>query len=98
MSLILPNDLAAPLALAAHFAAGLALGAIFFLALWRSARAFVEGGSASAVIALTLGRFALLGGALTLASFEGAPRLLALAAGALTAREAVVRRIKSAAP
>ena len=65
---------------------------LYFLALWRSARLFVGGGSALAAIALALGRFVLLGGALTLASFEGA-RLLALAVGVLIARAAVVRRV-----
>ncbi len=98
MSLIASNGFAAAalFGLAAHFAAGFALGVVYFLALWRSARLFGEGGGAIAVLALALGRIALLGGALTLASFEGAPRLLAMAAGALIAREAVVRRIKGA--
>lgn len=100
MSLFAPDGFgpAALPGLAAHFAAGLALGAVYFLALWRSARLFGEGGGAIAVLALALGRIALLGGALTLASFEGAPRLLTMAAGALVAREIVVRRVKGAAP
>jgi hypothetical protein len=98
MSSTVPDLICALLPLGAHFVAGGALGAVFFLALWRSARGFAEGANVFSVIGLALGRFALLGGALTLASFEGAPRLLAMAAGALVAREAVVRRVKRIAP
>jgi hypothetical protein len=79
--------------MAAHLAAGFALGLVYFLAIWRSARLFAEGGRALSVLSLTIARIALLGGALTLASLEGAPRLLAMALGALIARAAVVRKI-----
>ena len=40
-----------------------------------------------------IGRFALLGGLLTLASLEGAPPLLAMALGVLVARVVVMRRV-----
>ena len=45
-----------------------------------------------------IGRFALLGGLLTLASLEGALPLLAMALGVFIARFAVMRRIREAAP
>ena len=96
MSLFSPEALAAvaaPAGLAAHLAAGFALGVVYFLAIWRSARLFGEGGRAISVLSLTIARVALLAGALTLASLEGAPRLLAMALGALVARAVVVRKI-----
>jgi F1F0 ATPase subunit 2 len=79
--------------LAAHLTAGFALGVVYFLAIWRSARQFGESGSATSVLSLTAARIALLLGALTLASLEGAPRLLAMALGALIARAVVVRKL-----
>ncbi len=81
------------LGLAAHLAAGFALGVAYFAALWLSARLIAEGGRAASALSLTAARIALLGGALTLASLEGAPRLLATALGAMIARAVVVRRI-----
>jgi hypothetical protein len=44
-------------------------------------------------IALMVGRFALLGGLLTMASLEGALPLLAMALGVLVARFVVMRRV-----
>ncbi|MGO4869829.1 MAG: ATP synthase subunit I [Roseiarcus sp.] len=79
--------------LAAHLAAGFAVGVVYFLAIWRSARLFGEGGRAITVLSLTIARVALLVGSLTLASLEGAPRLLAMAFGALIARAVVVHKI-----
>jgi hypothetical protein len=84
--------------LAAHFAAGFALGLVYFLAAWRSALLFGEGGRTISALSLTIARIALLAGALTLASLEGAPRLLAMALGALIARAAIVRKIGGVAP
>jgi hypothetical protein len=89
----LPSHALALLGLAAHAAAGFALGVVYFLALWRSARLFAEGGRAMSALSLTAARIALLGGALTWASLEGAPRLIAMALGALIARAVVVRKI-----
>ena len=85
--------LAALAGLAAHLAAGLALGVVYFLALWRSARLFAEGGRAIPALSLTAARIALLGGGLVVASFEGATPLMATALGALIARALVVRKI-----
>jgi len=96
VSLLSLNGFAAVLALiglASRLAAGFALGLVYFLAIWRSARLLGEGGRAISVLSLTIARIALLGGALTLASLEGAPRLLAMALGALLARAAVVRAV-----
>lgn len=101
MSWIFANGVAAVAAfggLAAHLSAGFALGLVYFLAIWRSARLFAEGGRPISALSLTIARIALLGGALTLASLEGAPRLLAMALGALIARAAVVRKFGGAAP
>ncbi len=96
VSLFSSNGFALALALVglgAHVAAGFALGVVYFLAIWRSARLIGEGGRAISVISLAMARIALLGSALTLASLEGAPRLMAMALGALVARAAVLRAV-----
>ena len=49
-------------------------------------------------IALMIGRFALLGGLLTLASLEGALPLLVMALGVFVARTVVMRSVRRAAP
>jgi len=81
------------LGLAAHLAAGIALGLLYFHGLWRNARRLARGGRVTTTIALMIGRFALLGGLLTLASLEGALPLLAMALGVFMARSVVVRRV-----
>ena len=86
------------LSLAAHLAAGIVLGVLYFRSQWRNVCRFIGGGRATTTIALMIGRFALLGGLLTLASLEGAPLLLVMALGVLTARSAVMRRFREAAP
>ena len=86
------------LRLPAHLAAGIVLGIFYFRGLWWNARQFTDGGRATATIALMVGRFALLGALLTLASLEGALPLLMMALGVLIARSAVVRRVREAAP
>ena len=45
-----------------------------------------------------IGRFALLGVLLTLASLEGALPLLVMALGVLIARSVVMRRVREVAP
>ena len=84
------------LSLAAHLAAGIALGVFYFRSLWWNARRFAAGGRAITAAALMIVRFALLGGLLTLASLEGAPPLLMMALGVLTARPVVIRRVREA--
>jgi F1F0 ATPase subunit 2 len=86
------------LSLSAHLTAGIVLGVLYFRGLWWSARRFTGGGRAATTIALMLGRFALLGGLLTLASLEGALPLLVMTLGVLIARSAVVRRVREVAP
>ena len=86
------------LSLAAHLAAGVVLGFIYFQSLWWNASRLTGGGRATTAIAFTVGRFALLGGLLTLASLEGALPLLMLALGVLIARPVVMRRVRGAVP
>ena len=94
------SGLAGPLALlglAAHLAAGFAVGVVYFLAIWRSANRLAAGASRTFVLAATAGRIALLVGSLTLASREGAPALLTLALGLLIARAFVLRKLSGVA-
>ena len=79
------------LILCVHLAAGLALGALYFRAVWWCARLFAGGGRAATLIVLTIGRLAVLGGLLALASLEGAAPLLTMALGVLVARSAALR-------
>ena len=80
------------LILAANLLAGYGVGRLYFLALWRSARGFTAGGSIIVLVALSVGRLAVIGTALTLASFEGALPLLSAAGGVLIARAVALRR------
>jgi hypothetical protein len=86
------------LGLAAHLGAGFALGILFYRSLWWSARRFAARGSLATIIALMIGRFALMGAILALASFEGALPLLTMALGMFLARFAVMNGIREAAP
>ncbi len=79
------------LGLGAHFGIGFGLGILYFRSLWWSTRRFA--GSIAAIIALMIGRFALIGGALALASLEGALPLLIMALGVLFARFAVINGV-----
>ncbi len=81
--------------LAAYFAGGILLGLIYFRGLWWNARLFTADGHARTAILLMVGRVALLGGLLTLASLEGAGPLLVMALGVLIARFIVMRRLPS---
>ncbi len=84
--------------LAAHLAAGIVLGIFYFHALWWIARLFALGGRATTTVALMIGRFALLGGLLALASLEGALPLLVMVLGVFIARSAVMCRVGEATP
>jgi hypothetical protein len=88
---------ATALILAAHFAAGIALGIAYFTAVWWNARQFALGGGMVTTIALIVGRFVLLGGGLALTSLEGALPLLLTALGVVLARFAIMRRVREAA-
>ncbi len=95
MSIWLPNDfgaLAKAAIVAGHLVAGIGIGIVYFNAVWWNARLFVEGGKPTAAIALTVGRFLVLGGLLTMASLEGALPLLASAGGVLLGRSIAMRR------
>jgi hypothetical protein len=80
-----------PLALALFAAAGVAVGVIFFRALRWGARVLVEGGAVSTALALTLGRFGLVGVLLYFAVRAGAVPLLAASAGIFMGRFLVMR-------
>lgn len=84
--------------LAVCLALGGAVGALYFRSLWWTTRRFGADGRATVAVALMVGRFVLLGGALFLASLAGAGPLLTMALGILVARSVVVRRVRAAAP
>jgi len=77
-----------------NLSVGIALGYMYFRGVWWSTRRLVVGGRVATTIILTLGRFALLGGVLTVAGREGALPLLTMAFGVLVARSAVMRRVR----
>ena len=83
------------LVLIAHVAVGVGIGDLFFRALWWNTRTIVEGGGVASAIALTLSRFLLLGGLLTLAAFEGAAPLLAASVGVFAGRFFVLRSFRN---
>ena len=83
---------------AAHLAAGILLGLVYFWSLWRNALLFTPGGPLIMAIILVLARFAILGGILGLASLEGALSLLSIALGILVARLLVTRRMLESIP
>lgn len=89
-------SLAVLVGLSLHFAAGLLLGLFYFRSLWWIARLITFGRHVKISIALTLARFTILGGLLTLASLEGAPSLLMMALGTVTARPLVMRSVRGA--
>ncbi|CAN5910211.1 hypothetical protein BH11PSE13_BH11PSE13_42390 [soil metagenome] len=84
------------LLLAAHLAAGFGLGWLYFYGLWRNARMFASGATVGKVIALSVGRFVLLGAVLVPVAIEGALPLLATALGIFIARFVSVRNKKAA--
>jgi F1F0 ATPase subunit 2 len=84
--------------LAAHLAAGITLGVLYFRSLWWNVRQYIGGTPVVTTIALTIGRFVLLGGLLTLASREGALPLLMLSLGVMVGRSVVMGRVGEPAP
>ncbi len=93
-----PPGWAVLLSLTVHLAAGLALGALYFRSIWWTARRFIGGGRLTAMIAMAVARFSLLGALLTLASLEGALPLLAMALGLLVSRAVVMRGVREVVP
>jgi hypothetical protein len=88
----------AVLVFAIHLGVGFGVGILYFRSLWWSARRFAGQGGVATIIALTICRFALIGGVLALASLEGALPLLMMALGVLVARFAVTKEVREATP
>ncbi len=79
-----------------HLVLGFALGLVYFILVWGSARRFAAGGRAGVSILLVFGRLAVLASVLIVTSLEGAGPLLATALGLLVARPMVMRRHREA--
>lgn len=94
MTLLLDNTAVTVAAeIGAGLAVGLAIGTMYFAALWRVTRDTVEGGSVFRLIGLQMLRLVLTGAALTLVTvYGGALALIAAAGGIVGARELVLRR------
>jgi len=85
------------ISLAAHLAAGIALGVLYFRSLWWNVCRYIGGAHVVTAIALTIGRFIFVGGLLTLASLEGALPLLMTSLGVLVGRSVVMGRVRETA-
>jgi F1F0 ATPase subunit 2 len=81
-----------------YLAAGIAAGILYFKCLAWTVRLFATGGGATKAIVLMIGRIALLGGLLALASRQGALPLLMMALGVFIARFVMVRRVLAVEP
>lgn len=84
--------------LAAHFGAGLGVGAVHFYGLWRVSNRITGGGRTLSTIVLLIGRWIVLIAFLALAGLEGAAPLLFLGLGVLFARHRIMRRVGAIAP
>jgi len=73
------------------FAVGAGVGLAYFRALRLTTDMIVGGGSALLVLALTLGRLALLGAIFFVMALAGGPALLAALAGILVAKALMLR-------
>jgi hypothetical protein len=94
----LPLAWAVPLDLAAYLGVGYGVGVLYFRSIWWNARRFAGRGGLVAIIALMIGRFAVIAGVLALASLEGALPLLVMALGVIVARFAVMNGVRAAVP
>jgi F1F0 ATPase subunit 2 len=81
-----------------YIAAGIVAGILYFRCLEWNVRLFSEGGGGTVTIVLIVGRVALLGGMLGLASHQGALPLLMMALGVFIARFAITRRVLAVQP
>jgi F1F0 ATPase subunit 2 len=79
-----------------YLAVGICLGLLYFGGLWWNAHLLAAPGGTRMAFAVMAGRFAMLGGALALASWRGAGPLLAMAFGILVARAVVMRQVRAA--
>jgi F1F0 ATPase subunit 2 len=75
---------------------GLALGLLYFGGLWWNAHLLAQPGRMRMALAIMTARFAMLGGALSLAAGQGARPLLTMACGVLLARCLVMHRLRVA--
>lgn len=73
-----------------HLMLGFCAGQLYFRSVWHSARLFTA--RPGRAVGLTVFRFGLAAGMLTLAAWEGALPLLAAAMGLMLARPFLVRR------
>jgi hypothetical protein len=89
---------AIPISIAAHLIAGGGVGVLYFRGLLWNANLLSQGGRTATAIILLVGRFAVLGSMLTLASLEGALPLLVTTLGVLIGRFAVMRSVGTVAP
>ncbi len=87
-----------PIDLGAHAVAGVALGWLYFSAIWWNARHFAARGQVAAIGGLAVARFAVLGAVLAWVSRQGAPPLLATTLGVLVARAVLLRRFGTVTP
>lgn len=87
------------LVLIGFLAVGLAIGTIYFAAMWWSAQLFAAGEGVAPAVALVAGRFTLMVAVLALVAIRsGALPLLATALGIVISRWVVMRRVKVSAP
>lgn len=87
--------MSAALLIGLHIGAGIGIGTCYFRLLWWSVRGIADGAPGRA--GANLARFAVLAVLLSLASHEGAPLLLATAAGVLASRFLVLRQVRGVA-
>lgn len=90
-----PNYLTLFLTLSTSLGGGFLLGVIYFRAVQMTADFLVAGARPVLAIVLTLGRFALLGGGLFIATQFGAFSLVAMLAGILLGRTITIRWVRS---
>jgi F1F0 ATPase subunit 2 len=81
-----------------YLIAGIAAGLLYFKCLAWTVRLFAEGGGATKAIVLMIGRIAVLGGLLALASRQGALPLLMMALGVFIARCVIIRSVLAVQP
>lgn len=86
------------LGIGAHLFAGVFLGIFFFRCLWWQTQMLAGDAVAWGIVAMILGRYALLGSALVLASMTGAGMLISLTIGVLAGRQLALRKIGKTAP
>lgn len=84
------------LEISGDLAGGIALGVLYFGNLQWSVSRFIGGVGVVRTIVLTILRFIVLGGVLTLASLAGALHLLVMMLGILIGRSFIIRRTREA--